>query len=153
MLNLQSCPFIKYQRCHTSKFSLLRARVGSFCWQEEEEEMANNQGRLFSAIIKLSASRLGLSFSRSEPVSLSAKCSARRLICSSTELQRPEEPKDSDKRQEGEPVIKKEIKNEGEEDEEDGVYVNKETGEIGGPRGPEPTRYGDWEQKGRCSDF
>ncbi|HYC05821.1 MAG TPA: DUF1674 domain-containing protein [Azospirillaceae bacterium] len=26
-------------------------------------------------------------------------------------------------------------------------------GEIGGPAGPEPTRYGDWEQKGRCSDF
>ncbi len=26
-------------------------------------------------------------------------------------------------------------------------------GEIGGPQGPEPTRYGDWEFKGRCSDF
>ena len=25
--------------------------------------------------------------------------------------------------------------------------------EHGGPAGPEPTRYGDWEQKGRCSDF
>ncbi len=25
--------------------------------------------------------------------------------------------------------------------------------EIGGPAGPEPTRYGDWEVKGRCSDF
>ena len=25
--------------------------------------------------------------------------------------------------------------------------------EIGGPTGPEPTRYGDWEHKGRCSDF
>jgi len=25
--------------------------------------------------------------------------------------------------------------------------------EIGGPVGPEPTRYGDWEQKGRCTDF
>lgn len=23
----------------------------------------------------------------------------------------------------------------------------------GGPRGPEPTRYGDWERKGRCTDF
>lgn len=31
--------------------------------------------------------------------------------------------------------------------------VNPETGEIGGPRGPEPTRYGDWERKGRVSDF
>lgn len=26
-------------------------------------------------------------------------------------------------------------------------------GEKGGPRGPEPTRYGDWEKGGRCSDF
>jgi len=25
--------------------------------------------------------------------------------------------------------------------------------EIGGPAGPEPTRYGDWEKNGRCIDF
>ena len=25
--------------------------------------------------------------------------------------------------------------------------------EIGGPKGPEPTRYGDWERKGIVSDF
>lgn len=25
--------------------------------------------------------------------------------------------------------------------------------EIGGPEGPEPTRYGDWERNGRCTDF
>ncbi len=25
--------------------------------------------------------------------------------------------------------------------------------EIGGPDGPEPTRYGDWERKGIVSDF
>jgi hypothetical protein len=25
--------------------------------------------------------------------------------------------------------------------------------EIGGPKGPEPTRFGDWERNGRCSDF
>ncbi len=25
--------------------------------------------------------------------------------------------------------------------------------EIGGPKGPEPTRFGDWERKGRCIDF
>jgi len=25
--------------------------------------------------------------------------------------------------------------------------------EIGGPKGPEPTRYGDWENKGRAIDF
>ncbi|XP_066553003.1 succinate dehydrogenase assembly factor 4, mitochondrial [Amia ocellicauda] len=31
--------------------------------------------------------------------------------------------------------------------------VNPATKEKGGPRGPEPTRYGDWERKGRCIDF
>ncbi len=25
--------------------------------------------------------------------------------------------------------------------------------ETGGPKGLEPTRYGDWERKGRCIDF
>lgn len=25
--------------------------------------------------------------------------------------------------------------------------------EVGGPKGPEPTRYGDWERNGRCYDF
>ena len=25
--------------------------------------------------------------------------------------------------------------------------------ETNGPKGLEPTRYGDWEQKGRCTDF
>ncbi len=25
--------------------------------------------------------------------------------------------------------------------------------EVGGPKGPEPTRFGDWERKGRCIDF
>jgi len=30
--------------------------------------------------------------------------------------------------------------------------VGKEK-ETGGPSGPEPTRYGDWERKGICVDF
>ena len=25
--------------------------------------------------------------------------------------------------------------------------------EVGGPKGPEPTRYGDWEKAARCSEF
>lgn len=28
-----------------------------------------------------------------------------------------------------------------------------EATEIGGRKGPEPTRYGDWEKNGRCIDF
>jgi len=31
--------------------------------------------------------------------------------------------------------------------------VAKRPKEIGGPKGPEPTRYGDWERDGRCVDF
>jgi hypothetical protein len=30
---------------------------------------------------------------------------------------------------------------------------NKVTGEVNGPKGSEPTRFGDWERKGRVSDF
>jgi hypothetical protein len=30
---------------------------------------------------------------------------------------------------------------------------NAQPKEIGGPKGPEPTRYGDWERKGIASDF
>lgn len=31
--------------------------------------------------------------------------------------------------------------------------AKKAAKEIGGPKGLEPTRYGDWEAKGRCYDF
>jgi hypothetical protein len=30
---------------------------------------------------------------------------------------------------------------------------NVSKGETGGPKGPDPTRYGDWESNGRCIDF
>jgi len=40
-----------------------------------------------------------------------------------------------------------------EKEKEKRRIVNPETGEIGGPQGPEPTRYGDWERKGRVTDF
>ncbi|CAH0486790.1 unnamed protein product [Peronospora farinosa] len=43
------------------------------------------------------------------------------------------------------------------DDEEDTVAIGPSGTEYGGPtRGgklKEPTRYGDWERKGRCSDF
>lgn len=31
--------------------------------------------------------------------------------------------------------------------------LSAEAKEIGGPGGPEPTRFGDWEKNGRCIDF
>ncbi|KAF8055479.1 SDHAF4 [Scenedesmus sp. PABB004] len=41
----------------------------------------------------------------------------------------------------------------GGEDDELVDLVNPDTGEVAGPRGKEPTRYGDWEVKGRATDF
>tara|TARA_X000000950_G_C13595221_1_gene529046 strand:- start:382 stop:510 length:129 start_codon:yes stop_codon:yes gene_type:complete len=31
--------------------------------------------------------------------------------------------------------------------------IKKKKNELGGPKGLEPTRYGDWERKGICYDF
>ncbi|HHQ15165.1 MAG TPA: DUF1674 domain-containing protein [Chromatiales bacterium] len=36
---------------------------------------------------------------------------------------------------------------------DDPVPAEPVSRETGGPRGPEPTRYGDWERGGRCIDF
>ncbi len=36
---------------------------------------------------------------------------------------------------------------------EQSAAVPKEGSEWGGPKGLEPTRYGDWERNGRCIDF
>lgn len=33
------------------------------------------------------------------------------------------------------------------------ISSEKQVKEIGGPKGLEPTRYGDWEKRGRCIDF
>ena len=35
----------------------------------------------------------------------------------------------------------------------DKASSQQQTEEIGGVKGPEPTRYGDWEKNGRCTDF
>ncbi|NQY81800.1 MAG: DUF1674 domain-containing protein [Alphaproteobacteria bacterium] len=32
-------------------------------------------------------------------------------------------------------------------------FPDSATKEFGGPKGLEPTRYGDWEKAGRCFDF
>lgn len=67
--------------------------------------------------------------------------------------QSPQENQDQEtvKKQEKEEITHQDSQNE--EEDDDGLDLNKETGEIGGPKGPEPTRFGDWERNGRCSDF
>ncbi|KAH0703016.1 hypothetical protein KY285_017294 [Solanum tuberosum] len=106
-------------------------------------------GHLLKSLIELPVSKVGFS-----------KNSASRLICSST--QGGQIKHDHPGEQVAHTLDEKEKvdnKNEGnlevedDSDEEDTSNVNKKTGEIGGPKGPEPTRYGDWERGGRCSDF
>ena len=41
----------------------------------------------------------------------------------------------------------------GEEGREDTRPDPDTVAEIGGRKGPDPTRYGDWEKDGRCIDF
>lgn len=40
-----------------------------------------------------------------------------------------------------------------EADGDEAVRRDQPPEEFGGPRGKEPTRYGDWEKNGRCIDF
>jgi hypothetical protein len=40
-----------------------------------------------------------------------------------------------------------------EQEKRDGAKTETTAKEVGGPAGPEPTRYGDWEKKGLTSDF
>ncbi len=40
-----------------------------------------------------------------------------------------------------------------EADETELTEAENPPSEVGGPKGKEPTRYGDWEKNGRCIDF
>ena len=40
-----------------------------------------------------------------------------------------------------------------EADEAQATTRDRKPKEYGGPKGKEPTRYGDWEKNGRCIDF
>ena len=40
-----------------------------------------------------------------------------------------------------------------EDHREEANRLNHEKEEFGGPTGKDPTRYGDWENGGRCTDF
>ena len=52
-----------------------------------------------------------------------------------------------------EPSVHKATSDVGKKDPQETVELEKKVPETGGPKGLEPTRYGDWEAKGRCHDF
>ncbi|KAK1324429.1 hypothetical protein QJS10_CPA01g02155 [Acorus calamus] len=116
--------------------------------------MANNLRRLLPPLTDLSRPKLGLGFGpfRADPNPLSRSPSiVKRLLGSSPSTDpKPETPKE---REGTEEKAETRDADAADEEEEDGEFVNKETGEVGGPRGLEPTRYGDWEKSGRCYDF
>ncbi|GMN44418.1 hypothetical protein TIFTF001_013620 [Ficus carica] len=119
--------------------------------------MASNLGRLFSSIFNLSAPKLVLPCIRSEPpLTRSSINSASRLVSSSA--QKPQSDQENINKEQRE-AVERDLENKNEDDLEEeeggggGIQANEETGEVGGPRGPEPTRYGDWERNGRCYDF
>ncbi|KAK6925986.1 Succinate dehydrogenase assembly factor 4 [Dillenia turbinata] len=128
--------------------------------------MASNLGRLFTTLAEQSKPKLGFLSSRSETGTLFKSNAARRLISSSTPSSNQQENPKKEREVAEEEISsepKMSLENDFKDDEDEGneddgddgesVHVNKETGEVGGPKGPEPTRYGDWERAGRCSDF
>mmetsp|Transcript_63319 Transcript_63319/g.57051 ORF Transcript_63319/g.57051 Transcript_63319/m.57051 type:complete len:109 (+) Transcript_63319:27-353(+) len=54
---------------------------------------------------------------------------------------------------EDENISENEQKKSNDEKEKKQYKDPKDVKEIGGPKGPEPTRYGDWEKGGRVTDF
>ncbi|CAL1391013.1 unnamed protein product [Linum trigynum] len=117
----------------------------------------SNLGRLFSNLSSSSSFSPAIpaaSVTRSDP----AISSLRRLVSSTTtktqQSKQQEEEPPSKRNPNPEPESEKKAEEEGEEGGDgDELDLNEDTGEIGGPRGPEPTRYGDWERNGRCYDF
>ncbi|KAL5727028.1 hypothetical protein ACHQM5_000264 [Ranunculus cassubicifolius] len=116
--------------------------------------MKNNLIRTISSLIEIPKLRSTLS----NPI-----CSSNRGFFSSTILQQQQNPNPNPNNTEENKINNsEEISSSSSEDEAetkvqegdvDEYGVNRKTGEVGGPRGPEPTRYGDWEKGGRCSDF
>ncbi|KAL5744805.1 hypothetical protein ACOSQ2_027921 [Xanthoceras sorbifolium] len=113
----------------------------------------NNLSRLFPSISGLSAAP-----KPSDTVTRFGINSLSRIFCSSSTTQQPQQQRQtSEAENASKEKANSENVNKEDLEDDDGDYddgdVNKVTGEIGGPRGPEPTRFGDWERNGRCYDF
>ncbi|KAF9616368.1 hypothetical protein IFM89_029622 [Coptis chinensis] len=119
--------------------------------------MKNNLQRLFSSLIEIPKSKIGSGIPQSQPSIIS---NSRGIFTSFILQNQHQTPENFDNKKEEETdseTLKKEKPEQSLEEEEEGDIdeygVNRKTGEVGGPKGPEPTRYGDWERGGRCTDF
>lgn len=121
--------------------------------------MSTSLNRLLTSVTNLSAADHALHCTKAQPLAFSASASVTRFICSTT--QHFQSQQDNSVKEQAKSFQENHTNDDtpGQEEKEqdgddnDGVNVNEETGEIGGPKGPEPTRYGDWERNGRCYDF
>jgi len=111
----------------------------------------------FPRLLSTTASNPTLFRTGSEHLTRSVSNSVTRLLfSSSSSTQHHNDTTVRDQTQTSKPESQSQKEQEEEEeddDDDDDIDMNKETGEVGGPKGPEPTRYGDWERNGRCSDF
>lgn len=111
----------------------------------------------FPRLLSTTASNPTLFRTGSEHLTRSVSNSVTRLLFSSSSSSSTQNHNEKEQTQTPKPESlhdnDKQSQKEEEEDDDDDIDMNKETGEVGGPKGPEPTRYGDWERNGRCSDF
>ncbi|KAF9616370.1 hypothetical protein IFM89_029624 [Coptis chinensis] len=116
--------------------------------------MKNNLQRLFSSLIEIPKSKIGSGIPQSQ---LSILLNSRGIFTSFILQNQHQTPENLDNKKEeetdSETLKEKPEESLEEEGDIDEYGVNRKTGEVGGPKGPEPTRYGDWECGGRCSDF
>jgi len=113
----------------------------------------------FPRLLSTAASNPTLFHTGSNHLTRSVSNSVTRLLFSSSSTHHHDDTTVRDQTQTPKPestqddVKQSQKEEEEEDDDDDDIDMNKETGEVGGPKGPEPTRYGDWERNGRCSDF
>ncbi|XP_028797651.1 succinate dehydrogenase assembly factor 4, mitochondrial [Neltuma alba] len=119
--------------------------------------MSTSLSRLLISVTNFSAANHALNCTNAQPLACSASASVTRFICSTTrhfQSQQDNSVKEQTKAlQENRTTDNTQGQEEQDSGDDDDVHVNEETGEVGGPKGPEPTRYGDWERNGRCYDF
>ena len=109
----------------------LAPRPLALAWQQLRTIFHSRRSTLLTSSLRPSHQQQSLSTSASSAVAASKDAAADKKSSTSTT---------STSKEKQDPKVKKNHTPESKE-------------EIGGPKGPEPTRYNDWEKNGRVSDF